>query len=244
MLGWLKAIVRHLWESPADAIALLAAMAGVGAAWYTRIQARASKKQAELGEEQLRVQADALRSEEERTTKALDIAERSTKAAELSAQATQSLAEIGQRAWVTVSKIIVNQGQANVPDEHGRATPCHLLQVTAVLRNGGMSPALGFVAHTWLELREGPPAEIEPAVGDDASTGVLGPGETYELPTLLKTVKDSELWQERESHNLLLFGLCRYKDIFDHIRHTRWCHRFCVESGQFEPWISQLNTMD
>ncbi len=229
MLEWLKAVVRHLWEAPADVIALLAAIAGFCAAWYTRVQARASNTQVALSKKQLE-------SEEGRTTKALEIAERGANAAELSAQVTKTLAEVGQRAWVSVNEIEVEKSRAASGDED-------LFLVTTKLRNGGMSPALGFVADIRLDFCERPPGELDTPVLDETTAGVLGPNATFKLGPLLKGLKDSESRKIPNGH-LVLYGLCSYRDIFNHTRHTRWCFRYVWKTGQFEPWVSEWNTME
>jgi hypothetical protein len=150
MPEWLNAVVRHLSETPADAIALVAAIGAIAAALYARSQARSSKQQVKLAKTALDAQKDAAKIQVEQTSKALEIAERSTQAAEQSAVATKSLAETGQRAWLSVIKIECHVNQELVE-------PLNRILAIITLRNGGNSPALEFVTCLWCQLRDQAP---------------------------------------------------------------------------------------
>jgi hypothetical protein len=235
---WFKTVARHLWETPADAIALLAATGAIVAALYSRSQARSSKRQFSVAQAALEIQKEASKVQEKQTLSALEIAERSTKAAEKSAEATKSLAETGQRAWVSVIKVdcFVNQELVE---------PLNRVLAIIAFRNGGNSPALDFVNCLWFELREHAPAEIDATALQAASAGVVGPHEPLQLESRAMHLTSQE-WADVKSgvRELLLYGLCRYKDVFNATHHTRWCFRFMWATHQFAPWISELNTMD
>jgi hypothetical protein len=111
MIAALNYLFDAVRTHPFNFVTLLIA---AGAAIYSGISARATRRQAraaevqaheyalsrEISERALKLQAEALKAQAEETRKALEVAQRNADAAELSASATKTLAEVGQRAWI------------------------------------------------------------------------------------------------------------------------------------------------
>jgi hypothetical protein len=247
MIGWMSAAWNYLWEvvrtHPFNFFTLLIA---AGAAIYSGVSARAARRQAraaelqaheyelsrEISERALGLQGEALKAQAEDTKRALEVAQRNAEAAELSASATKTLAEVGQRAWISVVEIKATTSSSSV-------------SVVVTMRNGGNSPALEFVSSLWFELREHALVQIDAAALDSTNAGVVGPHEPVQLdPHFLRFGPD--VWNQlrHRTQSLLLYGICRYKDIFQRTHHTRWCYRYVLETHQFAPWNSEVNTMD
>jgi hypothetical protein len=249
MTGWIIAAWNYLCEAmrthPFNLFTLLIA---AGAAIYSGISARAARRQAraaelsrEISERALGLQAVALKAQAEDTRKALEVAQRNADAAEVSASATKTLAEVGQRAWISVVDIKASTSGAR---SHP-GVPNGSVHVVVLMRNGGNSPALEFVSSLWLELREYALAQIDATALDSTNAGVVGPHESLQLDprSLQFTPEEWDQLQDR-TQSLLLYGICRYKDIFKRTHHTRWCLRYVFETQQFAPWNSEVNTMD
>lgn len=147
-------------------------------------------------------------------------------------------AELAQRPWVSVAKI-------DTKTNHYRGPQTYSVYALLTMRNGGNSPALEFICSLWFEARPQAVTQIAASSLDETSAGVVGPHEQLQLEPRLLHFTQQEWDQLREKTQfLLLYGICRYIDIFGATHHTRWCYRYIVETQQFAPWNAEVNTMD
>jgi hypothetical protein len=93
---------------PFNAFSLLFTVAALilsGLAWRAAKRQARAKRQAEAGEEAVRLQAAALKSQAEDTHRAIEVATRSATASEAIAKSTEFLAEVGQRPWINYTDV-------------------------------------------------------------------------------------------------------------------------------------------
>jgi len=249
-MSWLMAAWNYLWEGvrthPFNFFTLLLAVVAIVIsvlAWRAaRRQAVAGERQAGAAEETVRLQAEALRSQASDTARALeiaressdaakasaealqaqahdthaalDIAKQSAEAAERLAEANEALAIVGQRGWLIVfdtsplvedhasihNKVIVrchilfkNVGKTAINDIHVRH--CEKVQTIEPTDYAGL--------HTIRRTTVAP-------------NGDVSLDQLYECtPTEFSEIKTGGL-------RLYFYGNTTYRDIFSHLRTTRW----------------------
>jgi hypothetical protein len=249
-MSWLVAAWNHLWEGvrthPFNFFTLLFAVVAIVIsvlAWRAaRRQAVAGERQAGAAEETVRLQADALRSQASGTASALEIAresndaakagaealqaqahdthaaleiaKQSADAAERVAEANEALAIVGQRGWLIVfdtdpivedhssihNKVIV---RCHILFKNVGKTAIHDIRVRHCEKVSATEPTDYAGLHTVRRTTVAPDGEVSLI-------------QLYEgTPAEYAKIKAGALM-------LHFYGNTIYRDIFNHLRTTRW----------------------
>jgi len=220
-------------------VSAIALVASGACAWLTWIQAIAAQRMAkdaarmakeaardrELNAQTVNAQADALSKESLENREALDIAARSARAAEESARATRILAESGQRAYVGLGAVQILRADL------GAGFPT---AVRCEARNSGKTPAFSAVSCQWLVALSEFPQDPDYTGIESLSPNDVAPGGVSVIDAS-STAFDAVATQAIRNRELtvFLYGISRYKDVFDMSRQTRWAFYWNLEKRQF-----------
>jgi hypothetical protein len=217
-------------------ISAVALVVSFVSAWFSHRQTSAAERQAKAGEETVRLQADAVQSQTQNTSQALNIAARSAQAAEDSARSTRVLAQLAQRPWIVLEPPTASEVQSS--DHVG-----YSIAVGATLRNSGLTPAFDVRATSQLGQWALPVSQW-PLEESTAAGIVIGANlPLYVHPTTI-LVSNEHLQEVSDGLRVLLFfGECVYKDVFGQGHRPRWCLRYKFGSQSFDSFNSEFNNL-
>jgi len=183
-------------------------------------QADALKEQADI----LRAQAAALGSQAEMGRISADAAKRSATAAEDSAKATRTLAETGQRAWLTFDFIqVLSRDSHEFP-----------LAVLAHIPNGGNSPAVNIRVDGRYSILKPGEEGFACTVPPNVNRGPVGPKGILKYHIDLGQIKAELSGRVKTGElHLYVYGLIAYEDVFGNPRSLKWCAVYQHSSGLF-----------
>jgi hypothetical protein len=166
---------------------------------------------------------------------AADSARESVGEAQKSAQLAKDALEIGNRAWVHVSKI---DPHASSPHEVAQNKEI-MFRPDVVLKNYGTTPATTFMAETSLQLLADFPTteQLQFQVTDQNGLSVVSPGnEFWVMSTPIRISLDDWHLVTSGKIKLVLFGRAYYEDIFGKPHKSTWLYWYESEkAGGFIP---------
>ena len=154
--------------------------------------------------------------------------------AQRSAQLAKDALEIGNRAWVHVSRISANESSADEVAQNGEI----MLRPDVVLKNYGTTPATTFMAETHVRLFDEFPAteQLDSQVTDQNGLSVISPGNDFWMSTSIRLSLADWVLVTRRKKKLVLFGRAQYSDIFGKPHRSTWLYWYESEKiGGFIP---------
>jgi hypothetical protein len=151
-----------------------------------------------------------------------------------SAELAKEALEIGNRAWVHVSRINPNESSADEVSQNREI----MLRPDVVLKNYGTTPATTFMAETRLQLFTALPTteQIQFQVTDQNGLSVVSPGNDFWLSASIRLSLDEWGLITSRKKKLVLFGRAQYEDIFGKLHKSTWMYWYETEKvGGFIP---------
>ena len=163
-----------------------------------------------------------------------EAARESVNEAHRSAELAKDALEIGNRAWVHVSRISANESSAAEVSRNREI----MFRPDVVLKNYGTTPATTFMAEARLQLFAGFPTteQIQFQVTDQNGLSVVSPGNDFWVSTSIRLSLADWLLITSGKKKLVLFGRAQYEDIFGKPHKSTWLYWYESEkAGGFIP---------